>query len=207
MKCSFALLSGGSSRRFVSDKTKALLYGKPLFLYGLECGLEVSDDVLHISKNKDKYKPFINNVKYIEDELDVICPMSGLITAARHAKYEYIFILSADSPLITGNFFKYLYNNIKSYDGVMPVINSKSYPLTAVYKKSILFVDDLNNYLSLEQTNYILNMFSDKDKNVHNSQLITTVSSYSTYDFDDIYCDNKFEVDKSNGFSSTIFKL
>lgn len=138
MKCSFALLSGGSSRRFVSDKTKALLYGKPLFLYGLECGLEVSDDVLHISKNKDKYKPFINNVKYIEDELDVICPMSGLITVARHAKYEYIFILSADSPLITGNFFKYLYNNIKSYDGVMPVINSKSYPLTAVYKKSIL---------------------------------------------------------------------
>lgn len=138
MKCSFALLSGGSSRRFVSDKTKALLYGKPLFLYGLECGLEVSDDVLHISKNKDKYKPFINNVKYLEDELDVICPMSGLITAARHAKYEYIFILSADSPLITGNFFKYLYNNIKSYDGVLPVINSKSYPLTAVYKKSIL---------------------------------------------------------------------
>lgn len=138
MKCSFALLSGGSSRRFVSDKTKALLYGKPLFLYGLECGLEVSDDVLHISKNKDKYKPFINNVKYLEDELYVICPMSGLITAARHAKYEYIFILSADSPLITGNFFKYLYNNIKSYDGVMPVINSKSYPLTAVYKKSIL---------------------------------------------------------------------
>lgn len=138
MKCSFALLSGGSSRRFVSDKTKALLYGKPLFLYGLECGLEVSDDVLHISKNKDKYKPFINNVKYLEDELDVICPMSGLITAARHAKYEYIFILSADSPLITGNFFKYLYNNIKSYDGVMPVINSKLYPLTAVYKKCIL---------------------------------------------------------------------
>ena len=138
MKCSFALLSGGSSRRFVSDKTKALLYGKPLFLYGLECGLEISDNVLHISKNKDKYKPFINNVKYLEDELDVICPMSGLITAARHAKYEYIFILSADSPLITGNFFKYLYNNIKSYDGVMPVINSKSYPLTAVYKKSIL---------------------------------------------------------------------
>lgn len=138
MECSFALLSGGNSRRFNDDKTKALLYGKPLFLYGLECGLEVSDDVLHISKNKDKYKPFINNVKYLEDELDVICPMSGLITAARHAKYEYIFILSADSPLITGNFFKYLYNNIKSYDGVMPVINSKLYPLTAVYKKSIL---------------------------------------------------------------------
>ena len=162
MKCSFALLSGGSSRRFVSDKTKALLYGKPLFLYGLECGLEVSDDVLHISKNKDKYKPFINNVKYIEDELDVICPMSGLITAARHAKYEYIFILSADSPLITGNFFKYLFNNIKSYDGVMPVINSKSYPLTAVYKKSILLSmeEDYNkeNYKlikSLERHNII----------------------------------------------------
>lgn len=138
MKCSFALLSGGSSRRFISDKTKALLYGKPLFLYGLECGLEVSDDVLHISKNKDKYKPFINNVKYLEDELDVICPMSGLITAARHAKYDNMFILSSDSPLITGNFLKYLYNNINTYDGVVPVVDNRQYPLTAIYKRHVL---------------------------------------------------------------------
>ena len=98
-------------------------------------------------------------------------------------------------------------NSLNESDNVRRLFYLLTTVFKALDKKSILFVDDLNNYLSLEQTNYILNMFSDKDKNVHNSQLITTVSSYSTYDFDDIYCDNKFEVDKSNGFSSTIFKL
>lgn len=110
--------------------------------------------------------------------------------------------------------------SIKDENGIFHFINSVNesdnvrrlfYLLTAIFKaldkKTILFIDDLNNYLSLEQTNYILKMFSDKEKNIHNSQLITTVSSYSTYDFDGIYCDNKFEIDKSSDFSSTIFKL
>lgn len=138
MECSFALLSGGNSRRFNDDKTKALLFGKPLYEYGLECGLSITSQVMHISKDKAKYKPFMENVEYLEDELDVVCPMSGLITAARYAKYDNIFILSADSPLITGNFFKYLYNNINTYDGVVPVIDNKQYPLTAIYKRHVL---------------------------------------------------------------------
>lgn len=138
MECSFALLSGGSSRRFQSDKTKALLYGKSLYLYGLKCGLSISDDVIHISKNREKYRPFLENVSYIEDELEVLCPMSGLITAGRKSKYSRIFVLSADSPLITGEFFTYLYNNMNSFDGVIPVVNGKEYPLIAVYKKHVL---------------------------------------------------------------------
>lgn len=147
MECSFALLSGGNSRRFIDDKTKALLFGKPLYKYGLECGLSVAKQVIHISKDKGKYKPFMANVEYIEDELDVVCPMSGLITAARYAKYDNMFILSADSPLITGNFFKYLYNNINTYDGVVPVLDNKQYPLTAIYKRHVLLSmeEDYNN--------------------------------------------------------------
>lgn len=98
-------------------------------------------------------------------------------------------------------------NSINESDNIRRLF----YLLTVIFKsldkKTILFVDDLINYLSLEQTNYILNIFSDKEKNIHNSQLIATISSYSTYDFDDIYCENKFEIDKSNDFSSRIFKL
>lgn len=147
MECSFALLSGGNSRRFIDDKTKALLFGKPLYEYGLKCGLSVANQVMHISKDKAKYKPFMENVEYIEDELDVVCPMSGLITAARYAKYDNMFILSADSPLITGNFLKYLYNNINIYDGVVPVVDNRQYPLTAIYKRHVLLSmeEDYNN--------------------------------------------------------------
>lgn len=147
MECSFALLSGGNSRRFNDDKTKALLFGKPIYEYGLECGLSIASQVMHISKDKAKYKPFMENVEYIEDELNVVCPMSGLITAARYAKYDNMFILSADSPLITGKFFKYLYSKISKYDGVVPVMENRQYPLAAVYKRKVLLSmeEDYNN--------------------------------------------------------------
>lgn len=147
MEYSFALLSGGNSRRFNDDKTKALLNGTPLYKYGLECGLLVSDDVIHISKNKEKYKPFIKGVKYIEDEYNEVCPMSGLLTAAKYAQYENIFILSADSPLITFDFFKFLYSNLESFQGVIPVVNNKHYPLIAIYKRNVLqsMEKDYNN--------------------------------------------------------------
>ena len=58
MDISYAMLSGGKAKRFGSDKTKALYKEKPLYIYGLETGLKVSCDVMHISKDAEKYKPF-----------------------------------------------------------------------------------------------------------------------------------------------------
>ena len=55
MNISYAVLSGGKAKRFGSDKTKALYQEKPLYLYCLETGLSVSSDVMHISKDAEKY--------------------------------------------------------------------------------------------------------------------------------------------------------
>ena len=63
MNISYAVLSGGKAKRFGSDKTKALYKGKPLYIYGLETGLSISSDVMHISKDAEKYQPFLENVR------------------------------------------------------------------------------------------------------------------------------------------------
>lgn len=147
MNISYAVLSGGKAKRFGSDKTKALYKEKPLYLYGLETGLSVSSDVMHISKDAAKYKPFLENVQYLQDDLEEICPMSGLIKAAQAAKYDDIFTVSADAPLISGDFVKFLYGYFKNCDGVIPVINDKSYTLMSFYKRKVLLamIDDYKN--------------------------------------------------------------
>ena len=147
MNISYAVLSGGKAKRFGSDKTKALYKGKPLYIYGLETGLSISSDVMHISKDAEKYQPFLENVRYLQDDLEETCPMSGLIKAAQTAKYDDIFTVSADAPLITSEFVKFLYGYFKDCDGVIPVINGKSYTLMSFYKREVLLSmqDDYNN--------------------------------------------------------------
>lgn len=147
MNISYAVLSGGKAKRFGSDKTKALYKEKPLYLYCLETGLSVSSDVMHISKDAEKYKPFLENVQYLLDDLEEICPMSGLIKAAQAAKYDDIFTVSADAPLISGDFVNFLYGYFKDCDGVIPVINDKSYTLMSFYKRKVLLamIDDYKN--------------------------------------------------------------
>ncbi|MDE7034326.1 MAG: molybdenum cofactor guanylyltransferase [Mucispirillum sp.] len=144
---SYAVLSGGKAKRFGSDKTKVLYKGKPLYIYSLETGLVISSDVMHISKHAEKYQPFLENVQYLHDDLEEICPMSGLIKAAKAAKYDDIFTVSADAPLISSDFVRFLYGYLKNCDGVMPVINGKSYTLMSFYKREVLLSmqDDYNN--------------------------------------------------------------
>lgn len=147
MDISYAVLSGGKAKRFGSDKTKALYKGKPLYIYGLETGLSISSDVMHISKDAEKYKPFLENVRYLQDDLEEICPMSGLIKAGQIAKYDDIFVVSADAPLIEKEFVKFLYSNFYDCDGIIPVINGNSYTLMSFYKRKVLLnmLNDYNN--------------------------------------------------------------
>lgn len=131
-------MSGGIGKRFGSDKTKALLAGKPLYRYGLELGLEVSGDVMHVSRNILKYEPFIKGVRYIEDEYPYMCPMAGMITAANHALNKRIFILSADAPLFDKKLIQYFDSIMGGYDAVIPLIDGKYYNLAALYSKKML---------------------------------------------------------------------
>ncbi len=135
---SFAVISGGEGRRFGSDKTRAMLNGKELYRYGVELGMSISDDVMLVSRDSAKYAPFIDGVTYLEDELENQCPMAGLITAARHAKHDVIFALSADTPLLDKDIVNFICSHINEYDAVIPDIDDKFWNLAACYKKSTL---------------------------------------------------------------------
>lgn len=141
---SFAILAGGNSKRFGEDKTLALYKGKPLFLYALELARRVATDVMIISKNSSKFQPFLEGVRYLEDDLPEVCPMSGLIKAAQAAKNELVFILPGDMPLFSEEAFSVIYESILdgsgnvAYDAAIPEFDNHKYTLSAIYKREVL---------------------------------------------------------------------
>lgn len=138
LRFSFAVMSGGEGRRFGADKTKAKLLNKPLYMYAIETGLALTDDVMLVSRDSSKYKPFISGVRYFNDEYPNQCPMAGMMTAAKHAVYDRVFVLSADAPLFTPALAAYIAEKGRGFDGVIPVIGGKNYNLAAIYSVNML---------------------------------------------------------------------
>lgn len=77
----------------------------------------------------------------------------------------------------------------------------------ALESQTVLIVDDLNKNLTIDQLNYLLNLFEDKETNPHDSQIFATISTYSNYDFEDVEIENKYQIDKETNLSSKIYKL
>ena len=135
MIVSIAVLAGGNSIRFGSDKTLIKLNGKEVIQYIVDEFIEISNLYI-IAKNYEKYKYL--NVPIIIDKYAEQSPLVGIITALEKIVSEYVFIVSADMPFIKKNILYTLINNIdKDTDIILPAINDKIYTLTGLYRRQV----------------------------------------------------------------------
>lgn len=133
-KYSIAIIAGGMSRRFGSDKTLALLNNKPLIEHTAENAKQHSTDVMVISKDIRKYD-FLQDVRFAQDIYEQQCPLVGLLTAFDNAQFEHVLLISADMPLFNFDIADKLYAFLNGADVCVPDINGKLYPCAAVYSK------------------------------------------------------------------------
>jgi len=134
---SVAVLSGGQGRRFGTDKTLAVLSGKKLFDYPLDLAISISEDIMFISRDREKYKPFRDNIRYLEDDYSNQSAMAGILTALKRAIYDRVFVIPADMPLVNKHIAEIIISNSDGYDIAIPKINNKLMLLFAVYDKKI----------------------------------------------------------------------
>lgn len=139
MEISCAILAGGQSRRFKKDKTVATLNGITFTEILTKKLLSISDDVMIISKNPEKFNFNYRYVTFLKDFTENQSPLVGIITALQNAKYESVFIVSADTPFLKTELVKYLSSFIKNYDIVLTKIDEKINTLCGFYNKKILF--------------------------------------------------------------------
>ncbi|MDR2105700.1 MAG: molybdenum cofactor guanylyltransferase [Deferribacteraceae bacterium] len=177
---SCTILAGGGSRRFSGDKTLAKLNNKSLIQSVYDELSKFSDDIAVAAKEPQKYT-FLDKARLLQDISETQCALIGIITALTYAKYERVFVISADLPLFPFNAVAMmnLYGEV-----VIPEINGKLSPLSAIYPKSALAL--------------LIKAFNDGRYKLSSAlaELPLTILMYSAFQQYDIY----FESADINGF-------
>lgn len=132
---STAILAGGKSVRFGSDKTLVDLAGKSIIQYAIDEFKDITNLYI-IAKDLKKYCHL--GIPIIIDKYEHQSPLAGIITALENISDEIVFILSADMPLIKKSILTVLLDNINENDDiVLPCIEGKIYALTGIYRKHV----------------------------------------------------------------------
>ena len=141
---SIALLCGGNSKRFGSDKTFHMIGNKTILETVYQKFKTQSDDVFlqcsnnNHNKNNNPIKLVNENVETYNDLLIDKGPLGGIYSALKHAKHHGVFIVASDLPCIDKNILTELLA-FQSYTLVVPKWdNGFVEPLCALYSKELL---------------------------------------------------------------------
>lgn len=184
----FAILIGGKSTRFGSDKGIFEFLGKPLISYQLETIFKFNKDIYLVANSKEQiqtYKRVIetNKIKdYILDNKELISdkilrtPMIGLYSAFKELDklgYEKVFTLSCDMPLIKHEVLELILNQSKGFDCCIPRWDNGFFePLFAIYPvRKALYIAEKN----ITQGVYKLTSLLDKTWNIRYISIEKTI--------------------------------
>ncbi|ADD68437.1 molybdopterin-guanine dinucleotide biosynthesis protein A [Denitrovibrio acetiphilus DSM 12809] len=135
MNINIAVMAGGQSRRFKADKTLELFDGKPLIQHSVDRLSEIADKIIVVAKDCRKYS-FLE-VKCLEDDYFVQCPMVGILTALKHFNAP-VFTVAADVPFPNPEHVKKLFKALKGHFCAIPDIEGKVHPLYSCYSTDVI---------------------------------------------------------------------
>jgi molybdopterin-guanine dinucleotide biosynthesis protein A len=145
----FAILIGGKSTRFGSDKGLYKFLGRRIIDYQLEILTKYKRDLFLVSNSKSQVQSYIDKIDvreitgFIVDDYDfgldknIRSPMIGLYSVFKELKklnYKRLFVLSCDNPLIKKELIDYLILLGEESECVIPQWqNGFTEPLLAIY--------------------------------------------------------------------------
>jgi molybdopterin-guanine dinucleotide biosynthesis protein A len=135
---SAVLLAGGKSARMGRDKAAVKFEGKALWQRQIETLRATSAGELFISGRADaEYSAA--GLPIVADDSAGRGPLGGIVTALRHAQFDYLLVLAIDLPAITGEFLRSLVKSaIDAGCGLVPANEQWFEGLAAVYTRACL---------------------------------------------------------------------
>jgi len=132
MNISAVLLAGGESRRMRKDKATLLFRGKPLWQIQLELLRQLEPAEILISARTDPiWRPA--EVQFVADDPPSRGPLSGLAASLARMRTKHLLAFAIDMPFMTEKYLRFLYDQIEPGHGVLPKIDNRAEPLTAIY--------------------------------------------------------------------------
>lgn len=142
------ILAGGESRRFGGEKGLAPLQGKALVDWCIAALRPICDDII-LSANSSSYDD--KGYSVVPDLHRGHGPMMGIFSALQASKTEHNLILSVDTPLVTTDLLRYIFERRGDALIAVPQSGERHYePLIGYYNSAVLPVMldffDRNNY-------------------------------------------------------------
>ena len=152
MRITAVLLAGGKSRRMGRDKATIEWRGRPLWEWQIEKLRAARPEKIFVSARSDPlWRP--PDVELILDVPPSRGPLSGLAATLGAIETGHLLALAIDMPLMTIEHLQLLCSRAASGTGVIPMIDGRAEPLSAIYPKEAraVFVDALqSDNLSLQ---------------------------------------------------------
>ena len=134
MNISAVLLAGGESRRMGKDKATVLFRGKPLWQIQIDLLRKLEPAEIFVSARTDpSWRP--DDVQFVADDPPSRGPLSGLAASLAQMRSAYLLALAIDMPFMSENYLRYLCDQIEATVGVLPKIDNRAEPLTAIYPR------------------------------------------------------------------------
>ena len=128
-----ALIAGGRSTRFGSDKAFLDWKGKPLFAQQLRKLAALGPDRLWLSTNAEQPFPeILEGVVRVFDEAPDLGPAGGLKAVLERSTADFVLVLGVDLPRMEGAFLESL---LAERGGIVPRSSRYWEPLVAVYPR------------------------------------------------------------------------
>ncbi len=130
------ILAGGENSRI--GKEKALLqFGERTFIEEQVSSLnKIFEEIIIVTNNRKNFKDM--DVKVVTDIVPQSGPIGGLFTGLAVSSNIHCFVIGCDMPLINLELIKFMIDNIKEDDIVIPLSSSGKETLYAIYSINCL---------------------------------------------------------------------
>ncbi len=129
-----AILAGGHSKRMGSDKSFALLDGRPLLEHVIEHVTALDLPLILIANDVERYQPF--GLPVFSDLLPEKGSLGGIYTAISVSQAEYTLCVACDMPFLNPALLGHLVSLRQDYAAVVPRVANRAQGLHALYQQT-----------------------------------------------------------------------
>ncbi|MGV9103574.1 MAG: molybdenum cofactor guanylyltransferase [Promethearchaeia archaeon] len=134
-----AILSGGQSNRFHSNKSLAGFHQNPLISHMVDLAQKISNSVFVVvsnDKQKQQIQPLISNIPVVLDPDGYPgCPLTAALAAFTSCEEQFCQLLPVDTPLLKPSLIELILGLRNNHDAVVPLWPSGYIePLHSIYK-------------------------------------------------------------------------
>jgi molybdopterin-guanine dinucleotide biosynthesis protein A len=119
-----AILAGGNSKRFKSDKALAKINNRPLISYMISIAKKLTKNTLVVLSEEEQQKRlagFIDEARIVIDpEESVRCALTGAVTAFEYAETKNTLLLPVDSPIAKPELLRMIVEFLPGHGAVVP---------------------------------------------------------------------------------------